>query len=83
MFGWWAVSAYVVTFRAPFKGTGNGHFATWGAFGISAMFCTETVPIVRDGKLHLLFAATAPPFLAAAVAAKVHAHDGFEPRGTC
>mmetsp|Transcript_47963 Transcript_47963/g.95427 ORF Transcript_47963/g.95427 Transcript_47963/m.95427 type:complete len:279 (-) Transcript_47963:208-1044(-) len=37
LFMWWAITAIIVTFDAPFKVTTNGYFAAWGGFISSVM----------------------------------------------
>lgn len=45
---WWAVAAGYLTFKRPFKDTGNGYFASWLAFGTSVSFAFGSVSYVKS-----------------------------------
>jgi len=40
---WWGIGTVVLTFDDPFKYTGNGYFACWGAALLSIYYCQHTV----------------------------------------
>eukprot|EP01065_Artemidia_motanka_P040652 TRINITY_DN5134_c0_g1_i1.p1 TRINITY_DN5134_c0_g1~~TRINITY_DN5134_c0_g1_i1.p1 ORF type:complete len:627 (+),score=190.25 TRINITY_DN5134_c0_g1_i1:54-1883(+) len=44
LFGWWCAGIGTMTFHQPFKHTGNGFFASWGAAILAWLFLVKQLP---------------------------------------